>query len=344
MADWEHLMICANECAKSVRWKASVQNFEINKLRWISELQREILNGTYKSKGFKKFDINERGKIRHIQSVHISERVVQKSLCNYVLKPVVDKYIIYDNSASQKGKGTEFALDRLKVHLRRHYARHGLEGGILTMDYHDYFGQIPHKMMIKMIEELLPDDTANIFIEKFINCFSGDKGLGLGSEISQMCAILFPTKLDKFIDSRSNDYARYMDDSYAIHNDVNVLNDLLKEIKVKCKECGIILNENKTYIHRFAIEDFEYLKKRIHLEKNGKIVMRLSRKNIYSQIRYISEMKNDVINNVRPLKSMEQSYQSWRGYAKNYNCYKTIGMMDRLYSKNRKEIKENGSK
>lgn len=36
------------------------------------------MDGTWKTKGFFAFDLMERGKLRHIRSVHIAERVVQR--------------------------------------------------------------------------------------------------------------------------------------------------------------------------------------------------------------------------------------------------------------------------
>ena len=330
-------MKCARRCARGVRWKASVQRFEINKLMWVSKLSNQIADKTYKSMGFKRFDVNERGKIRHIQSVHISERVVQKALCNYALKPYLLPELIYDNSASQEGKGTEFSLKRLKKHLTRHYQRYGLEGGILIMDYHDYFGQIPHDIVINQIESLLPDDSVNYFVELFIDCFAGDKGLGLGSEISQLAAILYPTPVDKYIAARSNDNARYMDDSYSISDNIEVLRQLKDDIDTECTKLGIQLNQ-KTRIYLFKSDCFEYLKKRIRLEPGGKVSMRLTRKNVRSQRKYINSMKDDVISGCRPGTSPKESYTCWRGYAKKYNAYKTIGTMDKYYSKTMKEV------
>ena len=45
--DFENLLKCANECAKGVRWKASVQMFEVNKLRWVAQLKRQLENESY---------------------------------------------------------------------------------------------------------------------------------------------------------------------------------------------------------------------------------------------------------------------------------------------------------
>ena len=126
----EHILTTEHKSANGVRWKASVQHFEIDRLRWGASIKKSLLKGVYKGKGTRRFDIVERGKVRHIQAEHISDRVVHKLFCNYALKPMLYPTVIYDNSASQKGKGTEFTLQRLKEHLRWHYARYGKNGGL----------------------------------------------------------------------------------------------------------------------------------------------------------------------------------------------------------------------
>jgi hypothetical protein len=52
--------------------------------------------------------LHERGKKRHIKSVHISERIIQKALSDYVMVPILSNPLVYDNGASIKGKGVHF--------------------------------------------------------------------------------------------------------------------------------------------------------------------------------------------------------------------------------------------
>lgn len=55
--------------------------------------------------------------MRHIRSIHISERVVQRTLCDKVINPTLKPSFIYDNGASTENKGIDFALNRLSCHL-----------------------------------------------------------------------------------------------------------------------------------------------------------------------------------------------------------------------------------
>ena len=91
----------------------------------------------------------ERGKKRHIRSVHISERTVQKCLCDYCIVPIYSASFIYDNSASLKHRGMDFALRRMVYHLERHFRKHGLSGGILIYDFKSFFDDAPHAPLLR---------------------------------------------------------------------------------------------------------------------------------------------------------------------------------------------------
>ena len=119
------------QCKKGVAWKTSTKRYKLNVLRNTYDTYSKLKNLTYRSKGFFEFDIIERGKPRHIRSVHISERVVQRTLCDECLVPMLERSIIYDNSASVKGKGIDFAINRLEKQLHRHYRKYGNDGYVL---------------------------------------------------------------------------------------------------------------------------------------------------------------------------------------------------------------------
>lgn len=115
---FEHLYKSYKLCCSGVGWKSSVQAYKANALANVYKARAAVLNGTYKSRGFVEFDIYERGKPRHIRSVHITERVIQRCLCDYALVPLLSSRFIYDNGASLKDKGIDFSLDRLNHHFR----------------------------------------------------------------------------------------------------------------------------------------------------------------------------------------------------------------------------------
>lgn len=329
---FESLTKAADQCCSGVMWKSSTQSFKLNQARWAADLHRQLAAGTYKSRGFTNFTITERGKTRHIQSVHISERCVQKTLCQNALRPLIEPRLIYDNSASLPGKGTAFALQRLKKHLWQHYQKHGRTGGILLMDYSNYFGSIDHRILLRMLRDVIADERVYALTKHFIDCFDGDVGLGLGSEVSQICAIFYPNQIDHFIKEqlRIKGYGRYMDDSYIIHQDLDYLRHCQREVERMAAGLGLRLNPRRTQIIRLD-GHFEYLKKRVHLTDTGKVVMRLTRKNITKRRRLLRKHKEMLDAGRINFETIRQSYQSWRGYAVKCDSYRTVRSMDKLF-------------
>lgn len=270
----------ARQASKGVSWKVSVQRYLLNILVNTDLLHNELLSGKDIRKGFISFDINERGKVRHIRSVYFSERVVQKSLCLNALYPILTYNLIFDNGASQKNKGTKFATDRLIKHLRQHIRRFGVSGYILLIDYKSYFDNIDHQILKKYYRRYIKDPRLLALTDLFVDAF-GDKGLGLGSETSQIHAISYPNKIDHYIKEveRIKGYGRYMDDSYIIHENKKVLEGVLSRIRKLCDDLGIRLNPKKTYITDLK-HGFSFLKTRFHFTETGKIIKRPCRKSI----------------------------------------------------------------
>lgn len=333
---YSNLVKSAEECIKGVMWKQSVQSFESQLYIWCSKLHRQLSQRQYRSKGFTDFYIHERGKTRHIQSVHISERVVQKTLTQYALKPILEPSLIYDNGASLKGKGQDFAVKRFREHLRWHYARFELQGGILIGDFHNFFGSIDHGILLKQLRDKIKDDDIFELTKYFITCFDGDKGLGLGSEISQICAIFYPNQIDHIVKEQYgiHGYARYMDDFYAISEDESKLYAVLDAITKAASELGLRLNHKRTNVYRFAdipisqhpnIPTSTYLKCKTRLEENGRISMRMVSDNVKRRRSWLRKQKvlldAGLIDNEYMLKSM----LVWIGYAlKRKSSYQTV--------------------
>lgn len=334
VATSENVLDCMHLIGNGVRWKASVQRFEINKLRWASGIQKDLLDGTYKSKGTVKFDIVERGKLRHIQAQHVRDRAAQKIICNGALRPTVYPCLVYDNSASQQGKGTEFALNRLKEHLRWYIARHGKRGVIVITDLHSYFDSIPHSGAVRRMTKHIEDPKIINFTAQTIREYDGEMGLGLGSEVSQIGAICYTDPIDRIVKEKYgiHCYGRYMDDSYFICPDRKIAEQCLNDIRAELVKLGLQMNEKKTIIHNLASDDFVYLKKRVHIEDTGKIIFRLTRKNINDERRKIKLQRAEYDAGRMRRENINQSYETWRGYAKKYCAYKTVGAMDKFFA------------
>lgn len=330
---YSHLSAACSKCCKGVLWKSSVQAFIANKPLKLSMVLSDLRSGKYRSSGFHEFDIVERGKKRHIQSVSFQERIVQRCLCEYSLVPMLSRKFIYDNAASIRGKGYSFSIKRLTEHLHGFYRKNRTDGFVLTLDFSNYFGTIRHEYIKELLMKEYTDERLINLIFHFIDCFEGDTGLGLGSQVSQILALFNANALDHFIKEELHIkyYGRYMDDSYLIHQSKEYLEECLARIEQKCRECGIELNQRKIKISRLS-STFPFLKVRFTLTESGAVVRRLQKNNIVRMRRKLKKMFRLCHDGILTSDDIRMSFRSWEGHAKQFDSYHTRCRMAALYS------------
>lgn len=328
---FEHLYAAYLASVRGVGWKASTQRYKASALANVNKTHNELLAGKFKSKGFYEFDLVERGKPRHIRSVHLSERVVQRCLCDYCLTPVLSRSFIYDNGASLPGKGYDFAVDRVTGFLSRHYRQHGWEGYALLFDFSKYFDTAQHGPVFAEIDKSGIDSRLAGISKYFIQCF-GPQGLGLGSQVSQIAAIALPNRLDHYIKDvlRMKYYERYMDDGCIIHPSKEKLRECLEHIRRICGELGIKLNEKKTQIVKLS-RGFTFLKVRYRLGKTGKVVRRAVYKGIVHMRKKLKIFRRWVDSGRMTPENVKGSLISWRGHMKKFHSYFAAQTVERLY-------------
>lgn len=333
VADLNALYKAQREAARGVAWKASTQRYQIHWLLNILKAKRDLLEGNEVCKGFHEFDIFERGKKRHISSVHFSERVIQKSFTQNALIPSVKPTLIYDNAANIKDKGTAFAVMRTKKLLADHYRKHGREGYVLQADFSDFFASIPHGPVNQLIDTISEDKRLTALGRHFVD-MQGDVGLGLGSEPNQICAIAFPSPLDHLICECCGveGYIRYMDDFICVHTDKRALQCILAVVRDKCAALGLTLNEKKTHITKLT-KGFTFLKKRFTYSETGKVVVRPCRESITRERRKLKKQAALVAQGKMTFAQWVQSYQSWRGSIMGLASHKTLTAMDKLFAR-----------
>lgn len=318
-------------CCKGVGWKSSTHKYRTNALFNVNSTYKSLRDGTFKTKGFYEFNIIERGKPRHIQSVHISERVVQRCLCDYSLVPILKRSFIYDNGACLKYRGIDFALNRMNRHLEKYYRHYGSEGYALVFDFSKYFNSIDHDILLGQLREKIPDSRIFNLVKGLVDDF-GERGLGLGSQISQSCALALPNKLDHYIKEELGIkyYIRYMDDGCIIHHSKEHLQHCLKKIYEICDELGIVLNKKKTQIVKLS-RGVGFLKTNFFLTRTGKIVRKPYKKNITHMRRKLKTFRRWVDECRMTLDDVSTSLSSWRGHQLKFNSYWARQRIHKLY-------------
>lgn len=312
-ASLDNIHEAARDAAKGVRWKASVQRYMIHSLRNSLYARRDLLAGNDIRKGFVRFHVIERGKDRAIAAPRFSERVIQKAVTRAVMAPAVWPTLTPGCAANMRGRGTDYALMRLKGQLAEHYRRHGAEGYVLLMDFSGYFGTIDHGTALDLVRRTLTDPAAVEFMRLQIEA-NGRIGLGLGSEPNQALAVAIPSPLDHLGERWRGIEAsgRYMDDSYFIALDKETLWRFLDAARALCSSLGITVNERKTRVVKLT-RGFTFLKKRFRFTESGRIVVTPIPKSLARERRKLRTHARMVAEGSMTLEQAYVSYMSFRG-------------------------------
>lgn len=317
-------------------WKDSVAGYSANGLKNTYRLRQSLLRETYKIDPYQIFRIYE-PKEREIVATRIKDRQFQRSLCDNVLYPQVTRHFIYDNCACLRGKGVDFALNRMKCHLQRYYRKHGSNGWILRCDIRHYFAETSHEVAKTAIAKRVTCPEAVMRAGEIIDSFGGESGIGLGSQVSQITQLAVLDDLDHFIKERLRvkHYIRYMDDFVLIHCDREFLKSCLKIIDEKLDKIGLQLNK-KTQIHPLS-QGVKFLKWRFILTDTGKVVMKMNPRSIAKERRKMRKLNGLLDVGKITMKEVRDNYQSWKANAKRGNTRALVVKMDKYYQEIFKE-------
>lgn len=283
----------AKKCKENVSWKQSVINFDKNRTNSIILLRNSIIEGKYKPRLQRKFQLNERGKVRTISPVSYKDRIAQRTACDMSLVPILSRSLIHDNAASLPGKGTDFSRKRLDKHLEYTMA-HYEDPYALIFDYHDYFGSIDSHRCYQMIAEkyrsLCVTDKETESVNKMLEIIrlfiEEEPHLGLGNQTSQTAAIWYPNAIDHKLSSLGK-YGRYMDDGYCLCKDKETAFKALEILTTMSEDLGLTLNLKKTRVVRMRTGKISFLKRVYEWDKEKKTwIIRMSSKALRTHRRH----------------------------------------------------------
>ncbi len=285
------------------------------------ELQRELIDKTYKISGYRSFKIYE-PKEREIMSLSYRDRIVQHSLCDNVLEPFLDKRLDIDNASCRRGKGTLYALDRLKMHMKKAYNLWGCGYYALKCDIRRYFYNIDHDILKKKLYKYISDKDLKWLLDVVIDSTEG-KGVPIGNMTSQWFAVFYLDALDRFIrgELKIKLYTWYMDDFVLLHNDKDYLKQCLSKIREFLdKELRLELNE-KTQILPIK-NGVDYVGFHSYLTETGKVVRKLRRRSKATMKRKIKKFNQAYASGDMDYESVERSIMSWIGHAAHGDTYR----------------------
>lgn len=321
-------------CCNGVRWKRSVQNFELHLFSGTARRRREVLQRCWKPKHYAHFTICERGKVRPIDAPHITDRQIHKVLSKEVLAPLYEPSMIYDNGASREGKGLHWQYKRIKQQLARHYRKYGRAGGVLLLDLKKFFPNALHSLIYQRHQQFIPNDDLRWLADSVVRnapVSIPGRGMPLGVEPSQQEMVALPSAIDNWIKCGKGikDAGHYMDDYIIILPDLDDLKKLGHEIVRRFESQGIPVNRKKCKVIPLT-KPFRWCKARFTLTESGKIKVNGSRDGVKRARRKLKLFHREWLEGKRTLQEVAQYMECQTAYYRKFNDHGRLLRLRRL--------------
>lgn len=342
---FENLLQAAKECAKGVKGKNSVIKWDANILNYCLRLEQDLASGRFRWSDYVIMQITS-PKHRIVNSLRFRDRVVQRCMCNTGLYDDLVRGNIYDNGACQKDRGTKFARNRLKCMMQRHFRKNQNRGWVLSLDIHSFFDSIPHDRLIQMVYNRVRNPRYRQMVAQVIRSFSTPekpgKGIGLGSQISQLLAVAYLSPVDYFAKmvAHIDGYIRYCD------NIIILIPDKIAGPDGQTRDGKVIAQNIKTAIVRILTDlglelnpksalfpldkGISFLGFHYQLKATGGVSVLPLKSSFRRERRKLAKMLKKMNSGdvkITP-KDIWNSFVSWKGYFQDSDAYNRIHKME----------------
>lgn len=338
---------------KTSEWKESTQRVILNYLTYIFQILDDLRNRTLVNDPTDEFQLHERGKIRPITSLSTKDRIVRHAICDEVFLPKVKRKIIYDNSASIKGRGISHARKRFEIHVRKAYKEYGSNAYILFGDFKKFYDNIIHKIIKKMLLELVDNDefiswlldvifdsfkidVSYLTEEEYSKCLDNifdkleyrqtiskdiltgekfmEKSVNIGDQISQIIGIFYPHRIDTYVKFvQSQKYYGRYMDDWYLI--CNSKEELMDIYKGICEIAQELGIHINTKKTRIVklCSYYKFLQIDYHMTEEGKLYKKINSKRVISFRRKIKKLAVKIEEGTTTYENVEQSFRSWMG-------------------------------
>jgi len=287
----------------------------------ITNLSKEIFEGTFNIPYYREYEICERGKTRTIQSVTLIKRIGLNAIMRVVEKHL-NKRFIADTAASIKGRGGLYLIKRMLFDMQKD--KKGTAYAY-KCDIRKFYQSINQDIMKSVLKKYFKDKRLIFLLERCITLLPSGMSIGLRS--SQALGNLM---LNYFIDHYLKDnlgvkyFRRYCDDMVYQAGSKKELESVIKAIHSQSRKAKLTIKKNEQVfsIAERGIDFLGYITYPTHI---------LIRKHIKQ--RFASRWKK-----VKSIKRKKELIASFYGIAKHANAKHLFKTLTGISMKNFKEL------
>lgn len=339
------LCLATKQCKKGVLWKDSVANHYLRALTKNQKLADEVKSGRYRLSPYTTFQIYE-PKRREICATKMRDRVLQRSFCNNGVRHDLTRSFIYDNGACIRNKGKDFTVYRAICMLERYFRRYGDNAGwAVHLDVKSYFPSTPHTLIRQALSERIQDKDFLPYLFEIVESYRdkrsgeeieadeyGERGIGLGSELSQLVQLAILDRIDHTIKEllRPDVYIRYMDDFLIVCREKCDAETACAFVQDELGKLGLKgVNKEGIYPVKRGVV---FLKLRFLLTETGRVIVKVSDRTFRRERRQLRNLSRLVSEGRRTMDDVQRHYQSWVSMIKPYDSGAAIKRMDQFYT------------
>lgn len=205
----------------------SMVNLDKNYLNGLLQLQKELLDGTYRTSKYRTFTIYEPKEREIFALPYYPDRIVHHAVMN-ILEPIWKKIFVKNTYSSIKGRGIHAAMKDVKTCLKG-FRHRNQPAYFLKLDIRKFYPSVDHDILKRIIRKSIGDKWLLWLLDEIID---SAEGLPIGNYLSQYFANLYLTYFDHYLleEARVKHYFRYCDDMVIIADNKEVLHHYLEVI------------------------------------------------------------------------------------------------------------------
>lgn len=259
----------------------------------------------------------------------------------------------YQNSASIKGRGMSHARKRFEIHIRKAYREYGSDSYILFGDFKKFYDNIIHKIVKKMLIELVDDDEFISWLldvifdgfkidvsymtdEEYDACLHNvfdklkyrqtipkdiltgekfmEKSVNIGDQISQIIGIFYPHRIDTYVKFvRSQKYYGRYMDDWYLI--CRTKEELIDIYNGICEIAKELGIHINTKKTRIVklCSSYKFLQVKYEMTEDGKLYKKINPKRVVCFRRKIKKLAIKVLEGTSTYENVENTFKSWMG-------------------------------
>jgi retron-type reverse transcriptase len=228
ICDMDNLRLAHQNARKDKLYYREVKMVDADPDYYLKQIQDMLVNHKYIVSEYSVSIINDKGKERELMKLpYFPDRIIQWAIMLQI-EPIFMKVFCQHTCASIKDRGIKRANALVDEYLKDPYN----SKYCLKIDVSKFYPNINHAILKKLLRKKFKDSELLELLDLIIDSYPGDKGVPIGSYLSQFLANFYLAYFDHWLKEvkKVKRIVRYMDDVVIFSHSKEELQSLLKEM------------------------------------------------------------------------------------------------------------------